>query len=67
LLAAEDHAERFPSGTLVVERRAMAAVASCKANRPGGSALAEAFLETHGKTPLARRVREACARPGETE
>ncbi len=57
---AQSHARRFPTGMLAVERDAIATIAGCHVQRPGWSAKAQAFLATHGKTPSARRVRQAC-------
>lgn len=61
LAEAQTHAQRFPRGTLGVERRAIQTIAACKARRVGWSDRATQFLAEHDKTPLARRVRQACA------
>lgn len=55
-----DHAERFGSPILGIERKAIATIAGCQTKRPGWPERAESFLSTHGRTPLAPRVREAC-------
>jgi hypothetical protein len=61
LILLESHARRFPDGALAEERRAVYAVALCRA-RPGAAAQAEAngFLRETASSPLAERVREAC-------
>jgi len=56
----EEHRRRFASGTLSVERKAIAAIAGCNAKRGGWAEQASKFLAAHGKTPLAHRVRETC-------
>ena len=58
-----DHADRFGSPILGIERKAIATIAGCQTRRPGWPERAESFLSTHGKTPLAPRVREACQNP----
>lgn len=63
LATADEHARRFPSGVLGVERDAITTIARCKAKRPGWSKAAADYLAANGQTPLARRVREACAEP----
>lgn len=56
-----DHADRFPNGAMVQERRALLAIATCEANGPdAGRASAESFLSKHPKAALADRVRSAC-------
>lgn len=55
-----DHADRFSSPILGIERKAIATIAGCQTKRPGWPERAESFLSAHGKTPLAPRVREAC-------
>lgn len=60
MAATEAHAQRFASGTLSVEREAIATITGCKAKRVNWPQKASAFLAAHGKTPLAPRVREAC-------
>ena len=57
---AKTHADRFPSAILAVERRAIERIAACKTKRAGWQDKAQAFLDAHGKTPLARKVRDAC-------
>ncbi len=60
----ESHARLFPDGALAQERRAVHAVALCRAS-PGAAAQAEAdgFLREMASSPLAERVREACIPP----
>ncbi len=55
-----EHTRRFPAGILTVERKAIAAIGNCKRRSVGWKTQARAFLSRHGKTPLARRVRDAC-------
>jgi hypothetical protein len=56
-----EHARRFPNGALAEERKAVHAIASCKLEAKTGEAEAEAFLRDNEGSPLADRVREACA------
>jgi len=60
VLADYDH--RFGEGTLGEERRALSAIAACQA-QPGAAARASAaaFLRSAPRSPLAERVRAACA------
>ncbi len=57
---AKTHADRFPAAILAVERRAIERIAACKAEHEGWRQKALAFLAAHGRTPLARKVRDAC-------
>jgi hypothetical protein len=57
--SAKEHRERFPNGVLVPERTAVEAIARCK--RDGDDGAARAFLKAHARSPLAGRVRTACA------
>ncbi|MDC0720283.1 hypothetical protein [Nannocystis bainbridge] len=57
---ADEHARRYPAGALAPERRALAAAASCADDPAAGAELARAFLADHPRSPLARRVRDAC-------
>lgn len=57
---ADEHARRFPGGVLVPEQRALAAAAACSGAPERGASLARAFLAEHPRSPLTRRVREAC-------
>lgn len=59
---AAEHARRFPGGVLTPERRALAAAAACRDTPAHGAELAHAFLADYPRSPLARRVREACER-----
>lgn len=57
----EEHARRFPSGTLVMEARALRVDALCEAGRRDAAReAAEAFLKAWPESPLAARVRSAC-------
>lgn len=58
---AEAHAKRFPAGMLAPERAAVDAIATCREAGSPRPALAEAFERAHPRSPLASRVREACA------
>lgn len=56
-----DHADRFPNGAMIQERRALLAIATCEANgADAGRASAESFLGKHPNAALADRVRSAC-------
>lgn len=58
---AEDHAETFPHGRLVAERRAYEAAARCSVGQlRRGRALAERYLEKQPYAVLATSVRNAC-------
>lgn len=63
--SAKEHATRFPSGVLAIERDAIATIAACQSDASGANSAADRFLAEHGKTPLARRVRAACGRAKE--
>lgn len=57
-----EHASRFPSGSLAVEREGARAISLCGAGRTTeGRPLAERFLRTHPGSPLRGRVSRACA------
>jgi len=61
LTVLRDHADRFPNGAMVQERRALLAIATCEANgADAGRTRAESFLQRHPKAALADRVRTAC-------
>lgn len=61
LASLEEHARRFPSGALSLERRALRALALCAAGRRAeGRAEAEAFALRAAGSPLAERVASAC-------
>lgn len=58
----EVHAARFPSGSLVEERRAARVLALCAAGRAvEARAAAATFLAASPRSPLAAQVRRACA------
>lgn len=57
-----EHASRFPSGSLAVEREGARAISLCGAGRTTeGRPLAERFLRAHPGSPLRSRVSRACA------
>jgi hypothetical protein len=61
LAALDEHARRFPAGTLAEEREATRALALCAAGRIGeAQGAARSFLAAHPTSPLAHRVRAAC-------
>jgi len=64
LAALDEHARRFPTGTLAEERDATRAIALCAAGRVDeASTAARAFLTAHPGSPLAHRVRAVCTQP----
>lgn len=64
LAALDEHARRFPSGTLAEERDATRALALCAAGRVAeAQSAARSFLAAHPTSPLAHRVRSACPAP----
>jgi hypothetical protein len=60
-----EHAERFARAILEIERRAVERIVACKRKEDGAASAAVAFLARHGRTPVARQVREACGLDGE--
>lgn len=57
-----DYQRRFGDGMLAEERRALTAIAVCQADPgPAAQTAAEAFLRSAPRSPLAARVRTACA------
>lgn len=57
----EEHARRFPSGSLAKEREVSRVVALCRLGRVGEANRARArFLTAHPKTTYRRRLDEAC-------
>lgn len=59
--ALDEHARRFPEGTLAEERDATRALALCVAGRvEAAQSAARSFLAAHPSSPLAHRVRAAC-------
>lgn len=61
LASLDEHARRFPSGALSLERRALRALALCAAGRRDeGRVEAEAFALRAAGSPLADRVASAC-------
>lgn len=64
LAALDEHARRFPAGTLAEERDATRALALCAAGRiTEAQSAARSFLAAHPTSPLAHRVRSACPAP----
>lgn len=59
LASAASHRDRFAKGVLTPERLAVEAIAHCK--RDGDTSRARAFLQAHARSPMASRVRSACA------
>jgi hypothetical protein len=57
----DEHARRFPDGALVEEREAWQAIATCRLDRAGAAARAEAFLAAHPRSAQADKLRRACA------
>ena len=58
----DDHASRFPKSALAQERRATRVLALCAAGRAQEARReAASFLADHPQSPLAPRVRDACA------
>lgn len=61
LAITEDHAARFPNGVLAGERKAVRALALCKAGRKEeGRAEAQPLVARAPDSPLAQRVAAAC-------
>ena len=60
LAVVREHERRHPDGALAPERDALATVVACDRDRERGQQLAREFLAGHARSPLARRVREAC-------
>ncbi len=55
-----EHARRFPAGTLAAERDAWTAIVQCGSESAQPRAAARSFILTHGDTPLAAKVKNAC-------
>lgn len=67
LETAAEHARRFPDGLLAPERTAIDAIARCRRGDADGPRRATAFHRAHPRSPLAKRVDEACtAAPGKS-
>ena len=59
----DQHAAKFPRGALAPERRAARAMALCKMGRAGdGRSEADALYGPGSKSPLAEKIRRACAK-----
>jgi outer membrane protein assembly factor BamD (BamD/ComL family) len=62
LAALDEHARRFPHGVLAEERSSQRVLALCAAGRSTEArAAAERFLRDYPESPMASRVRGACA------
>lgn len=55
-----EHARRFPQGALATERAAWRAIVACAGSSAQPRAAARSFILTHGDTPLAAKVKQAC-------
>lgn len=61
LVLADDHARRFPRGTLLEEREGVRAVARCQIAAPEARSLVlSSFLQRFATSPYAARVKAAC-------
>ncbi|MBX3231977.1 MAG: hypothetical protein KIT84_12425 [Labilithrix sp.] len=56
----DEHARRFPSGMLALERRGLRAIALCQEGAPDAEREARAFVASNGGAPIAARVRATC-------
>jgi hypothetical protein len=62
----DEHARRFPNGALAPEREGARVLARCsRSATPQRQALGRVYLEDHPRSPLAARVRAACALEGD--
>ncbi|MGH1340202.1 MAG: hypothetical protein ACRBN8_01525 [Nannocystales bacterium] len=59
--ALQDHARRFPQGTLSIERSAWTAIAACSGTGPQPKAAARSFVLTYKDTPLSAKVKTECS------
>lgn len=60
----DEHAARFPQGTLTQQREAARVIALCDLDRAAQARAAQAaFLHNWPDSPLTERVRHACTRP----
>lgn len=65
LRALDEHARRFPSGVLALERSGVRTVALCQAGRlEEGRAAALSYLRLAPNSVLSKRIRVACQLPG---
>ncbi|GAC1394795.1 MAG: hypothetical protein NVSMB47_04430 [Polyangiales bacterium] len=60
LVLLDEHAARFPNGTLSEERAGARVLALCALHRGDARKAGESFLAAHPASPLAARVRVAC-------
>jgi hypothetical protein len=66
LRALDEHARRFPSGVLTLERSGVRTVALCQAGRlEEGRAAARSYLRVVTNSVLSKRIRIACQLPDE--
>jgi len=66
LATLKDHAARHPDGALGLERDGLRVLALCAVDPNGeGRALRAKFLDQHGASTMALRVRAACEPNGE--
>jgi outer membrane protein assembly factor BamD (BamD/ComL family) len=57
----DDHARRFPAGSLIEEREATRVLALCRVGRVSEAKdAASRFLREHPRSPQASRVEHAC-------
>ena len=56
----DEHAKKFPNGTLAQERNAARCIALCVAGRPDAIAHAKSFIAQHPDSPLISRIQRAC-------
>ena len=59
--ALDRYAERFPDGVLVQEAEGAAVIIACRKHTSNADARARRFLAAHEGSPLAPRIRAACA------
>ncbi|MDB4985389.1 MAG: hypothetical protein JWN04_567 [Myxococcaceae bacterium] len=60
----DEHASRYPHGAFASERGGLHVLALCAAGRLSEGRVEQlSFLREHGETPIAARVRRACAEP----
>lgn len=58
----DKYTRRFPTGALEKEARALRVMVACEQKAPRASQARERFLQTEAASPLAERVRQACAK-----
>lgn len=60
LALTQEHANRFPKGVMLEERRAWFALASCALDPRSGQSAARVFAEQHPRSALLAKVRTSC-------